>query len=690
MRSEISGSASEVVQARDISGDIHFHAGRTAPFASPKPRQLPGDVRGFVNRSSDLQRLDAILTDNDDEPLVVSVCVIAGTAGVGKTSLALRWAHQTAGHFPDGQLYVNLRCYDPGAPVTSQEALRHLLSALNVPARAVPPDPEAAAALYRSLLAGRRMLIVLDNAAGVAQVRPLLPGAVGSLVVVTSRSRLSGLSVRDGTRRLTLGTLGEREAVALLRAITADYRPKDDADKLVQLASLCARLPLALRIAAERAASRPHIRLDDLIRDLRDESALWDALSVGDDEEADAVRTVFAWSYRALPAEAAALFRLLGLHPGPGFGLPAAAATAGLGTTRAHHLLDMLAGAHLLEQTGHDRYEFHDLLRAYATDQAQHEETPENRAAALRRALTWYLHTSDAAQTWIIPQEAHVPLDPPEEGVSPLDFADHDEALRWYEQESANLLAAARAAEEAGLDKIAWQLPAVLRSIHMRLSPFTHWLAMARIGLLAARRLGDRPAEAELLESLGMAHAQSHQLVEAAEYHQAALDIRRERGDRLGEAMSLNDIGLVELRQRRLPQAMARFAESRSLCQEIGATEWEAVFVSNTAEVSYELGRLQRAHDLAGQALELHRELCDQGGQGNALRLLSAAQRERGALEEALRSARDAVDIALRHRKRRMGRLLAPHARRGPAGNRPARRGPCLLPALGDPAPPPR
>lgn len=371
------------------------------------------------------------------------------------------------------------------------------------------------------------------------------------------------------------------------------------------------------------------MRLDDLIRDLRDESALWDALSVGDDEEAGAVRTVFAWSYRALPAEAAALFRLLGTHPGPSFGVPAVAATAGIGVARAHHLLDMLAGAHLLEQTGHDRYEFHDLLRAYATDQAQHEETPENRAAALRRALTWYLHTADAAQTWINPQEAHIPLDPPEEGMNPLDFADHDEALRWYEQESANLLAAARAAEEAGLDRMAWQLPAVLRSIHMRLNPFTDWLTMAHIGLRAARRLGDRSAEADLLESLGMAHAQSHQLVEAAEHHQAALDIRRELGDRLGEALSLNDTGLVELRQRRLTQAMVHFTESRTLCQEIRATEWEAVFVANTAEVTYELGQLQQAHDLADQALELHRELGDQGGQGNALRLLSAAQRER-------------------------------------------------------------
>ena len=222
---------------------------------------------------------------------MVSVYVIAGTAGAGKTSLALRWSHQVAARFPDGQLYVNLRGYDPGEPVTPHEALHRFLTALGVEARAVPQDPDAAAALFRSLLADRRMLILLDNAATVGQVRPLLPGGGPSLAVVTSRSRLSGLAVRDGARTLTLGTLPEPEAVALLHAVTSGYRPDDDPAKLTELARLCARLPLALRIAAERAASHPHMQLDDLIADLRDESALWDALSTGDDEDADAVRT---------------------------------------------------------------------------------------------------------------------------------------------------------------------------------------------------------------------------------------------------------------------------------------------------------------------------------------------------------------------------------------------------------------
>lgn len=388
--------------------------------------------------------------------------VIAGTAGAGKTSLALRWAHQVRERFPDGQLYANLRGYDPGEPVTAREALHRFLTALGTPAQAVPEDLDAAAAHYRSLLADRHVLVVLDNVATVGQVRPLLPGSATSLVIVTSRSRLSGLAVRDGARRLTLGTLPEREAVALLRAVTAGYRPADDERELAELARLCARLPLALRIAAERAAFRPHMRLADLIADLRDESALWDALSTGDDEEAEAVRTVFAWSYRALPDHAARLFRLLGLHPGPEFGLHAATALAGLTTSRTRQLLDSLVGAHLLEQTAPDRYQFHDLLRAYATDQATDEEPPAMREAALLRVLEWYLHTADAAQSWISPAEDHLDLAPPPDSVRPPAFADYDAAVDWAEREHANLLQAVCTAAAAGYDRLAWQLSAVL------------------------------------------------------------------------------------------------------------------------------------------------------------------------------------------------------------------------------------
>ena len=617
----------------------------------PIPRQLPGDVRGFVNRSTELRRLNAVLTGDSDEPRVVSIHVITGMAGVGKTSLALHWAHQVWESFPGGQLYTNLRGYDPGFPVTPLEALNGFLMALQMPAGAIPTDVESAAALYRSLLAGRQMLVILDNAATVEQVRPLLPGTAGCLVLVTSRSQLSGLAVRDGARRLTLRTLPEPEAVTLLRTVTAAYREGDDSDKLVELAGLCARLPLALRIAAERAASHPFMRLDDLIEDLRDESALWKALSLESDGEAEAVRTVFAWSYRALPADAARLFRLLGLHPGPEFGSSAVAALAAVSTSKARHLLDVLVGAHLLEQRAPDRYEFHDLLRAYAADQAQQDETAGDRVAAVQRVLEWYLHSADAAQTLIHSNSLHPPLGVPVEGIRPMRFSNYQDALHWYVQERPNLLASARVAENAGFDQVAWQLPAVLRNVHATRNDFAEWLAMGQIGLQAARRLGDRVAQGELLDSLGMACRQSYRLAQGLAYFQEAVAIQRELGDREKEGRALNGMGLVFFECRRLDEAAACFEKALSAFREVGTgTIGEAYELLNLAEVNYELGRLDEAEIGASQALTMHQQSQELTGQWDSLRLLSAVQRERGELHEALRSAQSVVDAAVDHR----------------------------------------
>ncbi|WP_049572863.1 ATP-binding protein [Streptomyces sp. SBT349] len=610
------------------------------------PRQLPGDVRDFVNREAELQRLDAILTGADGDPLVVSVCVIAGTPGAGKTSLALRWSHQARDRFPDGQLYVNLRGYDPGEPVTAEEALHRFLVALGVPTGAVPQDTDAAAALYRSLLADRRMLVLLDNAATVGQVRPLLPGKGRSLAVVTSRSRLAGLAIRDGAQRITLGTLAEPEAVALLRAVT-ERRTTDDADKLLELARLCARLPLALRIAGERAVSDPHAGLDDLIADLRDESALWDALSTGDEAEADAVRTVFAWSYRALSKDAARVFRLLGLHPGPMFGLHAAAALAGAPLRRTRQLLDALVGAHLLEQPAPHHYEFHDLLRAYATAQARIEEPPAERDAALRHVLDWYLHTADAAARRIAPHRDRLPLEEPTEGVAPLTFADYDQAVDWSEREHHNVLAAVRAAEAAGLAHHTWRLAAVQWHAQAPSAPAADWLIAGEAGLRAVRHLGDRPAEALLLERLGMGHARVGRLAESADLHRRALSLRVELGDREGVADSVNLLGIVALRGRRLTEAEERFTEALSVFRDLGEEGRATIARANLAVVRHQAGRPEEAERDAREIMALHRERGNKAGLGNILRLISAIELETGRPREALRTAAEAVELAL-------------------------------------------
>ncbi|MGH3623613.1 MAG: ATP-binding protein [Sciscionella sp.] len=572
--------------------------------------------------------------------------VVTGTAGVGKTSLALHWAHRIREHFPDGQLYINLRGYDPGTPVTPAQALDYFLRALDVQASAIPADLDARAALYRSLLAERRILVLLDNAATTGQVRPLLPGTAGCLVVVTSRSRLSGLVFRDGAHRLSLDVLTEPEAVALLRTVTAGYRAEADAEQLIALARLCARLPLALRIAAEHAARRPKMPLDELISDLRDESGLWDALSADDDEEADAIRTVFAWSYRALPGDAARMFRLLGLHPGPEFSAAAAGALAGTSIGQVRRLLDILVGAHLLEQSAPDRYQFHDLLRAYATDQAHQEETTETRQLALRRTLTWYLHSVDAAQALISPLEPRVALDPPEQDVTPLSFTNVGEATRWYEAERANLVAATHAAADVGQYQTAWQLPVVLRSIYMRHNPFDDWLTTARIGLDAARRLNDRAAEAELLESLAIACVQSQRLEQGFEYYHSALATRRALDDSFGAALALNGIGLLHLRQRALINAISDFEQSRAIFSNLDIPYWDAVLLSNLAKANFELGNLSEASDFVNHALPILHDHDDRGIEGNALHMLSMIQRELGRQDEALTYIHQALTIA--------------------------------------------
>ncbi|GAA4206386.1 tetratricopeptide repeat protein [Microbispora amethystogenes] len=670
-RSELSGSAGDVVQARDVHGGVHFHGPVYAP--GHVPRQLPGDVRGFVNRVNELDRLRKVLIPDGDLFRSSGVCVIAGTAGVGKTALALHWAHQIRERFPDGQLYVNLRGYDPGQPVTANEVLDRFLRALDVPAAAIPPDLETRSAMYRSLLAGRRMLVVLDNAAKVAQVRPLLPGTDTCLIIVTSRDRLSGLMAREGAHRVTVDTLHESEALELIRRVTAGYRGEDDPQELAELARLCARLPLALRIAAERAASRPWMPLRELIQDLRDESALWDALTAESDDESDAVRTVFAWSYRALPEPAARAFRLLGLHPSPEFGVPVVAAAVSSTPAQARQMLDTLVGAHLIEQIGPDRYQFHDLMRAYAVDQAVAEENARSRHEVLRRVATWYLRTAAGAQEMLAPLDRPIRLGQPDPSVNELTFPGYQEALRWFNVELPNLVAAVRVAEQNDLDDLAWQMAAVTRGYCARHNPFEAWFGLASIGLEAARRIGDSYGEAEVLESLGKAYVQSHQLDKGAEHHRMALALRREIGDALGEAISLNALGLVNLRRRDLRQAHADFEQSLDALRPLDELRWESTVLANLAETAYEMGRLDESADFAGRALDGFRRLGFPDGQGNALRLLSMARREAGHagqaaayIEEALSIARDRANLMWE------GYWLLEHGRVQLAAGRPA------------------
>ncbi|WP_432973846.1 ATP-binding protein [Dactylosporangium sp. CA-233914] len=609
---------------------------------------MPGDVSAFVNRHIELAALDGALGAERHESHATVVAVITGTAGVGKTSLALRWAHSVRHRFPDGQLYVNLRGYDPGAPATGGQILTRFLRDLGVPTRAIPAEVDDRASLYRSVLAGRRVLIVLDNAATSAQVRPLLPGTNTCLTVVTSRDRMSALVARDGAVRVGLNVLQEDDAVALLGIMTSRYRTDDRRHELVELARLCARLPLALRVAAERAASRPMMRLDEVIADLRDESALWEALTPGDDDDSDAVRTVFAWSYRALPEPAARLFRLLGLHPGNQFSAEAAAALGGhdLRTTRRY--LDALVGAHLLDQRAPGRYEFHDLLRAYAHDQARDIDDQTERTAALRRLVSWYLQAAATVLHHLTGFDTSAMLHSIPAEVDPLPpmLATSDAAQHWYTTECDNLAAATRAAADADLHPLAWRLAVVLGRICALQNAFDDWLATGHLGLTSAIAAGDLAGQAWTYANLGAAYLQSGRLDDAATSHRSALEIRQRLGDRRGEAMSHNALGLVALAARRLDDAVAAFTQGRHIAADLDDGYWIGNLDANRAQALLELQRHTEATLPLEDALRTLRRSGDRFGEGNALYLLSRLRRETGDLVSASAHIGAAITIA--------------------------------------------
>ena len=635
-----------MVQAHDISGGIHFH-GHGVGGGLQTPRQLPGDVAGFVNRTSELERIDGLVIREHGQSATAVVCVIAGTAGVGKTSLAVRWAHRQRARFPDGQLYVNLRGYDPGEPVNAHQVLERFLAAFGVAPGAVPVGTEARSELYRSLLADRRVLVVLDNANTVGQVRPLLPGAEGCLTLVTSRRRLSGLVVRDGAARVTLEIFPEAEAVRLLRATTADYRTGDDEREVAELARLCARLPLALRIAAERAAARPRMPLGELIQDLRDKSSLWDALSSEDDEEADAVRTVFAWSYRALPPATARFFRLLGLHPATDFSTQAAAALAGVSVTEARRLLDALVGAHLLEQTARDRHQFHDLLRAYALDQANHEESPEQRDHCLAQMCGWYLHATSAAVRALDADSAadwgiYVPL----EGDLELPVVTgYDQALSWIGTEAENLFAIVNAAAAAGLSETTWRLAALLRLAYMDFHLVGAWIPAGEDALESARGSNDKLGECVTLIGLGICYRLGRRHQEAVKAHNAALSIAREINDELQTAAALVSLAIDQWRGWQLEEA--RRLHEQALDVELvgdGRDFWVGWAVSGLAQVIFEQGHLEEAYVRIREAFECVTPT--RYAHAEFLWIQARIQRELGQTAQASLSIHEALDRA--------------------------------------------
>jgi DNA-binding SARP family transcriptional activator len=609
---------------------------RPAADRPAAPRQLPTAAR-LVGRRAEMQSLNALLADEIGTDSTVVISAISGTAGIGKTTLAVHWARQIAERFGDGQLYVNLRGFDPsGLPMPPDQALGGFLEAFDVPPEQIPASLDTRAALYRSVLAGRRVLVVLDNALDSDQVRPLLPGSPGCLVVVTSRSELTSLAAAEGAHPVNLDTLTEAEAGELLEVRLGQQRMADDPDAARMLIEQCGGLPLALAVAAARAATDPGLPLAGLVAELRDARSRLDALNAGDSTAS--VRAVFSWSYRQLSPSAARMFRLLGVHPGPDISGPAAASLAGMAVPLARAALGELVRANLIAEDPEDlagRYALHDLLRAYAAEVAARTESAAGRLEAAGRVLDHYLHTACAADRLLNPARDPIAIAASATGVMPEQAAGYDQAMAWFRAEHKVLLSALDLAVSHGLDAHAWQIPWALVDFCELTGRWHDWLSSQRIALDAVRRLGDRPGEARCRRALGYVCARMGHDQEARAHLSQALGLFRRAGDQVGEARAHQDLSWLFDQQGRPALALRHDEHALRLYRQAGHRAGQANALNAIGWLYAVLGDYQQALDHCGQALALQRELGNRRGMAATWDSLGYAQHHLGRYTEA-------------------------------------------------------
>ncbi len=614
-------------------------AGDTAPKSierGPAPAQLPREHRGFVGRESELSDLaDSRRGDS-------AIGLLVGPAGVGKTALALRWAHRVAEEYPDGQLFVNLRGFDETEPLDPRTALIGFLRALAMTDSQIAADLETQAAQYRSLLAGRRVLVFLDNARSAEQVRPLLPGSAGCLVLVTSRHRLDDLVVTEGASALHVQTLPEESAENLLAAVLGRHRIEQEPEAVAELVAQCDRLPLALRIAGARLASRPRWTIQSLVDELRDEQHRLSALELP--EAGRGIHAALAVSYRELPEGAARLLRRLGLHPGTDLDSYTAAALLDINVVSARTHLRTLAYANLLHESTPDRYSRHDLVRLF-THQLAAGESEVDTSVATNRLLDYYLHVADSARAHL---SDHVrPFGPREH--QPASFpalSSHAAALDWFTLEEANLGLALEIAVSGGERERTWQLALCLDAFHFRRGNRLDRLALCRIGLGAARELGDEHAEATFLLRLGSTLAELGRIEEAIEACTRAAGLAG--GDRHLELAGLANLGYCLMADDQLDRAQATILDALEVAREVGDTRSQASVQNNLANVLLRKHQPEEALRHAAEALSLFTSAAPSKAHTATLHTVGAASQQLGRLDEALESYQAGLTLAKR------------------------------------------
>ncbi|WP_370944115.1 tetratricopeptide repeat protein [Amycolatopsis sp. cg5] len=580
-----------------------------------RPAQLPAEAAGFVGRGEQVVALNAA---------EARIVVITGSAGVGKTALAVHWAHRLRPRFPDGQLYLNLRGHTSGQPMRPLEALSRSLRALGVSPERIPVGEDEAAALFRTTLADRRVLVVLDNVVDEAQARPLLPGAAGCLTIITSRDTLVGLSAAEGAHRLPLDVLAPEDARLLLTKMVGDAEPAE----VAELARTLAYLPLALRVAGANIASAPHGTVAGYLAE---------RVFPVDGDVRSAVHEAFDRSYRCLDLPAQRLFRLLGFVPGPDFTAEAAAALGGDGLAGTRDLLATLSAAGLVHEHVPGRFQLHDLLREHAISLPSGDDPP----AAVERLFAFYLHRVDGATRLLHPHVLRMPVRQGKEPAPPNEA----EAIAWLDAERANLFAAAAQAIEYGVPSYAWRITDALRGYLWTGGYSAEGAAACQEGLRAAQQECDLAAEGSMRNILGLIHYNLSDYPVAIECHTSALALARQVGDRLAEAAALHNLGRVYAQTGHHADESAHYEEALEINRKAGNLHGEASALNYVGVAALALGQIAKAVECSTAALELSRELGDPDLEARSMHNLGLTHWSRGELDEAIESYSECLRI---------------------------------------------